>query len=88
MIKNEMFKEIKRDILNDMYSLVDSEEVEENIYLTLNNEGNKTIVFFEDLRNNENGGFVLNNKEILKMNCNEFNNTLNSIYFYNCNNPM
>ena len=88
MIKNEMFKEIKRDILNDIYSLVDSEEVGENIYLTLNNENNKTIVFFENLENNLNGGFILDNKEILKMNCKEFNSTLDSIYYYNCNNPI
>lgn len=81
-------RELKREIKEGTYILMDSVEVERNLYLTILNEGDKLIVTFDDYNNDLCGNAFIDPKQILNNKKEDIIKLLNEIYYYNVNEPL
>ena len=87
ILLSEILEEIK---VYDTYELLDFVEFGENIYITMLSDwkGERIVIHFDDLENNVNGQGYTCLEELEKMSQNDFENYLNHVYYYNCDNPI
>lgn len=88
MDKSIKVRELKKEIKEGIYVLMDSVEVERNLYLTILNEGDKLVITFDDYNNNVCGNAFIDPKEILTKKKEDIIKLLNQIYWYNVNEPL
>lgn len=76
-------RELKRDIKEGVYELMDSVEVENNIHLTMLMENDVILIYFEDFNNMTKGGIKVDKMKILNSKKIDIIKLLDNIFYYN-----
>ena len=79
---------MKKDIKAGHYELIEYYDYNNTTDLIILNENNQVRIVFTDFENMLTGGTVLDIWELYDMKTEEFNNFLNHVYYYNCDNPI
>lgn len=87
MTKKLNFREMKNDIKQGYYEILDSQELCKKFYVTVLNEDDTILIAIDNFNTMTQGTYRIDKKEVLSMKKKEFVNLLNTINYY-CNEPI
>ena len=86
-MRNIKIRELKKDINNGYYELLDNVRIAKNVYITMLNEKNTLYINLLNLNDNVQGFTRIDSAEFMNMSKREFEIFINQIYYY-CNEPI
>ena len=83
MITRNEFKELKADIKDGYYELIDKYDEINDLQLNIYLEDEEVLIHIIDYGNNLEGGYGLSKDDVLNATYERFNSMLNEVYYYN-----